>query len=788
MSSNRMASKYLISAIYLVILLVQILSASATYAANTKETLEILSIHSYHQDYPWTFSQYESFKKTLRKIYPSYQIKFSSEYLDTKRIPPSDNYKENFIRYLRNKYKAHPPQIIYTTDDNALNFIHSEHEHFLWDIPIVFSGLNDRKVYESLKHDAITGVFERKNIIDNVALAKNLEPHSSHVIFAGDNGVTDIAMRNTIEETRGSVNDIELILIGSPNIESLLKKIKASAKGVIILTSIGNMRDNYGNYAGLKSIISAIANTGRKVLIMEDAYLHPGAIGGYVTSGHLQGNNSALLASRIISGESATSIPPITEGLNQLILRWPEIKRLNIQLKQSILNNAKVIDQPKSLVESYPFLFKWLLVLIVFLLLAIIGFIINTRQSKRILKQQTTDSLTGLPNRTKLLQDIQSIDSPELAIIDINNFKLINTLYGLNAGDNLLIIFTHHVAMNLSKRTKLYRLAGDKFGILADNPDSAQDFELSIKRLLKNLKVHSYRLEQLDVHLTLTAGISRYDREFIITRAESALQKAKKDNVEYSIIDPTSVDEEVTQNNILWAHKLGAALKDQRVLPYYQPIIDNRTGIVSKHEALVRLIDTDKSVIPPFFFLDAAKNTRQYSALTHTMIEHVFNAIQINQSSISINFTVEDIRNNKTISLFKEKAVKYDIADKIVVELTESEGIENYKEVSEFIIDIKKLGCRIAIDDFGTGYSNFTHLIHLNVDYLKIDGSIIKNILKDKNAEIVAKTLVNFAESLNIETIAEFVDSQEVLDKVKELGIHYSQGYFLGKPAKELSS
>ena len=96
------------------------------------------------------------------------------------------------------------------------------------------------------------------------------------------------------------------------------------------------------------------------------------------------------------------------------------------------------------------------------------------------------------------------------------------------------------------------------------------------------------------------------------------------------------------------------------------------------------------------------------------------------------------------------------------------------------------MGCRVAIDDFGTGYSNFTHLIHLNVDYLKIDGSIIQNIIKDRNTEIVVKTIVESACQLGIETIAEFVDSQEILKKVTELGIDYSQGYFLGKPESNL--
>ncbi|MCK5662706.1 MAG: EAL domain-containing protein, partial [Thiotrichaceae bacterium] len=110
----------------------------------------------------------------------------------------------------------------------------------------------------------------------------------------------------------------------------------------------------------------------------------------------------------------------------------------------------------------------------------------------------------------------------------------------------------------------------------------------------------------------------------------------------------------------------------------------------------------------------------------------------------------------------------------------------NYHQVADFIKQIKKMGCRVAIDDFGTGYSNFTHLIHLNVDYLKIDGSIIQNMIEDRNAEIVAKTIVDFASQLGIETIAEFVDSQIILDKVTELGIDYSQGSFLGKPERKL--
>jgi len=154
--------------------------------------------------------------------------------------------------------------------------------------------------------------------------------------------------------------------------------------------------------------------------------------------------------------------------------------------------------------------------------------------------------------------------------------------------------------------------------------------------------------------------------------------------------------------------------------------------------------------------------------------------------SISLNFTVEDIRNHETVRFFKDKLSEYNVADRVVVELIESEGIENYEEVSRFIAEIKALGCRVAIDDFGTGYSNFTHLMHLNADYLKIDGSIIKRINDDRNSELVTRTLVDFARRLGMETVAEYVHSQAVQDKVVALGVDYSQGFFLGKPGPEL--
>ena len=152
----------------------------------------------------------------------------------------------------------------------------------------------------------------------------------------------------------------------------------------------------------------------------------------------------------------------------------------------------------------------------------------------------------------------------------------------------------------------------------------------------------------------------------------------------------------------------------------------------------------------------------------------------------SVNLSVEDILDKDIVEYIKINIQKYHVGNKIVFEILESEGIENYEEVSLFIKEMKLLGCRIAIDDFGSGYSNFDHLLKLDIDYIKIDGSLIKNLDTDVNAQIVVETIVDFAQKLKILTVAEFVHSEAVLKKVKELNVNRTQGFFLAEPQAEI--
>jgi len=764
-----------------------ILLIAPVYAKYDSHQLDILAVHSYHQDYPWTLSQYNAFTKQVSNGLPEYTINFSTEYLDTKHITPSINYQNSFIRYLGEKYRDNQPDLIYVTDDNALDFIYALNRTLPWNVPIVFSGINNTQLDLSKTNRTIAGVFEYKDIKASISLAKELSSNSSHIIFLGDGGTTDKAIGEMINTGEYDTDSFKISHLSHNSLDALINKLNTSEPGIVILTTIGRIQDHHGNLLSLKKIIKALTGTGRKILVMEDAYLYPGILGGFVTSGKSQGKSAAKIAQRIIRGETPLNLLNSEKSTNEFILSLPELNNFNIPLQGDLLNSATIINNLPPLLEQYPYLVKWLLWTTSALLIITIGFIFSSHRKNLLLKKQYLDTGTGLPNRIKLIRDIKNSPNPYLCIIDIKNFKSINNIYGLKVGDDLLATFGRKVDEQLYRDYNLYRVGGNQFGILDRGIISSDKFEFYIIELLKEIQNNCYHIESLEICLTLTAGISKNERELLIPRAEQALQKAKETNKDFFIIEHIEDDTEHYHKNLLWANKLNTALSTDHITPYFQPIIHNKTGEINKYEALVRLIDEDGKVITPFYFLEAAKYTRQYTALTKQMIEKSFQTIADLDVTTSINFTVDDIRDNETIAFFKEKLEEYNVGKRVIVELTESEGIENYSEISEFIADIKQLGCRVAIDDFGTGYSNFTHLIHLNVDYLKIDGSIIKNITKDKNAEIVARTLVEFSEQLGIETIAEFVDSQEILDKVIEIGIDYSQGFFLGKPEKHLA-
>ncbi|RLA82831.1 MAG: GGDEF-domain containing protein [Epsilonproteobacteria bacterium] len=407
---------------------------------------------------------------------------------------------------------------------------------------------------------------------------------------------------------------------------------------------------------------------------------------------------------------------------------------------------------------------------------------------KNIKKLLYTDNLTQLPNRTKLIQDIRNdeIGVNSIAIIDINSFKEINDFFGHRIGDNILksvATLIEEMITHVKNKVLLYKFSADVY-CLANIDLPKEIFEDIVVYTLGSIKSEIYREDQHEIDISATAGVTFSPKNNKLITADLALNAAKKENKDYVVFYDELDNFREYQNNMLWTKKLKNALDKDNIIVYFQPLVNNETLNVDKYECLVRMIDEDK-VIAPFFFLEVSKKANQYRNITKIVIEKSFKEFENLDFEFSVNVSYEDIEDKNFIYFIKDRLKKYKVAHKVVWEILEDEGIKNYDVLFNFINEVKSLGCKVAIDDFGSGYSNFEHLLKMDVDYLKIDASLVKNVATSESSYKVVRTIIEFAKSLNLKTISEYVENKEIFDVVKELGSTYSQGYLFSAPVSK---
>ena len=409
-----------------------------------------------------------------------------------------------------------------------------------------------------------------------------------------------------------------------------------------------------------------------------------------------------------------------------------------------------------------------------------------TAKGKELEEQYLTDSLTGLANREALVKYINNRNAFHLAIIDIASFKDINDSYGVDIGNKVLQKLAEKVSASLSEKGLImYRLGGDEAALI--NPDilSKTEFQALIEHMIKSVEHETlyFEEEDLEINIALHAGIS-FEEEHALEKANIALVHAKKEHMDCVVFSSRVHEENKQVENLEMISKIKSAIVNYGLIAYYQPIVDADANII-KYETLVRMRDKEE-VLAPFKFLDIAKKTKYYHEITRAVIHQAFVTFEESELSFSVNIEAEDIINEDTVNFIMNQLENFKEPRRVVFEIVESEDIHNLSGLKEFISFIKKSGAKIAIDDFGTGYSNFSYLFDLEPDYLKIDGSLIKNIDKDEKSYTIVKTLVTFAHGLNIKVIAEFIHSKEVLEICKELNVDEFQGYYFGEPAAKL--
>lgn len=422
--------------------------------------------------------------------------------------------------------------------------------------------------------------------------------------------------------------------------------------------------------------------------------------------------------------------------------------------------------------------------LIVFLLISIMTYVyakLAMYKAKRIDFQMYHNILTGLPNRKALQEHLQVKGYKTIALINIDSFKSVNNLYGNRIGDEVLKIIGNRIHNSIEgmKPYKLFKLHADEYAIVVMNSSSPDEDLEYLKRLPGKID-GIINIREIEIYPSFTLGI-HHGEYSLLEDADMALKRAKKDRKDVVIYNEFMNTKLEYRDKHSIINKLMLGLSETSIIPAYQPILNLENDNIESYKALARLSIKDE-VLTPEKFLELAKEMRVYHRITEQMIDRTFIYFKERDISFHINLDNDDFEHEKTTSLIITKLVEYQIGPKVCFEILETAELKNPDKVIKFINMVKPLGCKIAIEDFGSGFSSFYNLISFRVDYLKIDASLIRNIDTSEESQVIVRSIISVAREMNMKTVAEHVDSEVILRKIRHLGIDYAQGYYIGKP------
>lgn len=433
---------------------------------------------------------------------------------------------------------------------------------------------------------------------------------------------------------------------------------------------------------------------------------------------------------------------------------------------------------------------------------------------RKIMQQKVSfyayyDSLTELPNRTMLLDRLHQAlyraarkkdFSFCVLYLDFDGFKHVNDTYGHAVGDLLLIMIANRLKDCIRPLDLVSRIGGDEFIILLDGIDSNQFIESIVERILRSSS-EEFQINDHSIYISVSIGIVKESdgtsgADDLIQKSDIAMYYSKMNGKDQF----TYFDESLQKNEVKrWSleHELHNALGTEALQIYYQPIINSVTQKIFSFEALLRWKHPEKGMIPPDEFIPSAEETGFISKITHWLIEEV--CIQAafwnknrtdNFIKISFNVTAKDFLIPGGLDLLIESKLFNSKCNPqwIALEVTERTMIKDFGPVMKQIRKIRSMGISIELDDFGTGYSSLSYLNKFEIDYLKIDQSFIRSMMKDPMSYKIVKTIINLAHDLELSIIAEGVETPEEADYLLSCGCEFFQGYFYSRPLNRLDA
>ncbi len=421
----------------------------------------------------------------------------------------------------------------------------------------------------------------------------------------------------------------------------------------------------------------------------------------------------------------------------------------------------------------------------------------NKQKVKRL---EFHDSLTGLPNRTLLLDRLESATLRAqrnktmlaLLMIDIDNLKLINETLGHNNGDKVIMSVASRLGKKIRDTDTLSRSGGDEFILIIENIQQLEDVGLMAAKFSRTIE-HSMTIMDQNIHVKASIGISMYPQDgtdigSLLSHSDAALYRAKEHggNI-YEFYSPDLGKQ--ARRRLELENNLRHALENDELIVHYQPKIDLTTGIANGMEALVRWNHPEQGIIPPDEFIPIAEETGLIIPLGQQVIEKACKQFKSWQSenipvtNISINVSGRQFKEQDLVSLLQKTLDEHQLdASHIELELTESTLLKNENQAEAILNELHNMGIKISIDDFGTGYASLSYLKRLPIDILKIDKSFTDGILHDQDDIAIVNAIYGLAKGLGLKLVAEGIETKEQLNKIKELGVDYGQGYFWSPP------
>lgn len=384
-----------------------------------------------------------------------------------------------------------------------------------------------------------------------------------------------------------------------------------------------------------------------------------------------------------------------------------------------------------------------------------------------------------------------------VSLMDIVAFEDINIFYGYTMGikivEKLKSLISDTVdEMNTSGFLsrygldsvvyELYHLYADKLCLFIKHDINHRILDLIMKKIIDSVSSYPFHIsDESHIHINLSCGTTKAEGSVSLTYAQKALNEAKKYQSEYIFYDSYSVNSSEYIVNKVY-DTLIHNINDKLVTPYYQGIFESADcSVPYKYESLMRLVDDTGKVLSPITFMEKSKEYRLYTQLMYQMIDKVFDVMRNYDVALTLNLSYVDINNSELCNKLLKKIKETNVGSRLTVEIVESEQIHDIVMVNEYIFALKKNGVKIAIDDFGSGFSNFDTIVDLDIDYVKLDGSLVSRI-HDEKYQIILENMVNICRNLGIKTIAEYISDERIMQMAKSIGVDYLQGFYLHQP------